>query len=464
MTKRQWFEILLSSNTNYKLYSRGNRSYLIVDTTPSLQVLDKHSQFQNVIHNPEAGYYYVKVNKEKAWVPILPGFTIFTNIKNNIFQLSIGISENQKIMFSWIDFGENVNDFSNVVASNFQSDRFQSLITYINFNGKISIPNLLGFNIPGIVRVLVMAVHRQYPHLYPNFQLTLKAQQATEKATEVIQRKAKRLREELEDTSSNTLIREGLLITSEEAKHVNYEDFMVLLVEHRQTKQLLYNANRQIKHLKQKLDKYKQDIMEEDEEDNNNPENQDELLTTCINKIIEESKLGSTVLISTENFLSLVLQQYCDYCGEARLLYKKLKVLTAGCSIKISVVCQSCKTSNDFTNESLGTNFNACVATAGLVGGTNRRSLQMVFACAGITLQLGKVSFHRHQALTFEKIIEAAGVSAEIALQKVIEHHKIQGKQVIPVSFDCSWSHVRNAQQASGEMIYDGRDIEGIYF
>src|SRR5271168_2518978 len=87
----------------------------------------------------------------------------------------------------------------------------------------------------------------------------------------------------------------------------------------------------------------------------------------------------------------------------------------------------------------------------------------MVLACAGISLQLCKVSFHQHQARTFEKIISAAETSADIALQKVIEHYKIQGKQIIPISFDCSWSHVRNAQQASGEMIYDGRDIDGNY-
>ena len=31
------------------------------------------------------------------------------------------------------------------------------------------------------------------------------------------------------------------------------------------------------------------------------------------------------------------------------------------------------------------------------------------------------------------------------------------------MSFDCSWSHVHNAQQASGEMIYDGKDVKGKY-
>lgn len=88
-----------------------------MDTTPALQVLDKHSQFQDIQQNSKAGYYYIKMNKEKIWVPILPGYTIFTKIKNSIFQLSISVSGEQKILFSWIDFGE-----SNAIAFDSQSD------------------------------------------------------------------------------------------------------------------------------------------------------------------------------------------------------------------------------------------------------------------------------------------------------------------------------------------------------
>ncbi|CAG8557458.1 4094_t:CDS:2 [Funneliformis caledonium] len=51
--------------------------------------------------------------------------------------------------------------------------------------------------------------------------------------------------------------------------------------------------------------------------------------------------------------------------------------------------------------------------------------------------------------LTFEKIIDAAETSSEIALQKVIEHYKIKGKKSIPVSFNCSYSHIHNALQAN---------------
>jgi len=83
--------------------------------------------------------------------------------------------------------------------------------------------------------------------------------------------------------------------------------------------------------------------------------------------------------------------------------------------------------------------------------------------CAKVTSQLCKASYHDYQAMTFEKIVESAKISAKIALKNVIDHHKIQGKHILPVSFDCSWSHVRNAQQASGEMIYDGKDVKGKY-
>ncbi|RIA89276.1 hypothetical protein C1645_738774 [Glomus cerebriforme] len=85
----------------------------------------------------------------------------------------------------------------------------------------------------------------------------------------------------------------------------------------------------------------------------------------------------------------------------------------------------------------------------GLVGEINRQSLQMTFMYA---------------AMTFEMIVESAETSAKTALQNVIDYYKSQGKRTIPISFDCSWSHVHNTQQASGEIIYDGKDVNGYSF
>ncbi|RHZ67002.1 hypothetical protein Glove_303g109 [Diversispora epigaea] len=233
MNKFQWFETLLSCNKNYQLYCKANGSHLVMNTTSELQVLDMHSQHIDISRNFNGAYYYIKVNEKKMWIPILSGFSIFTSINNNIYQFSIEVNEEKKILFSWINFGENANDLSNTIASNAQPDRFQSFIKYINIRGKISIPNLLGFNINGIVQILISAVYQKYPHLYPNFQPIFKAQQATQKIIKVVKNKAKRLRKELDNNNSETLIREGLLITTEETKYIDYNDFIILLIENK---------------------------------------------------------------------------------------------------------------------------------------------------------------------------------------------------------------------------------------
>ncbi|CAH1768567.1 5100_t:CDS:2, partial [Entrophospora sp. SA101] len=250
-----------------------------------------------------------------------------------------------------------------------------------------------------------------------------------------------KLQKELETISSESLVCEGLLVTTEK-ENVDYKNFMVLLIEYKKTKQQLYNANRQIKRLKEKLNKFEH---KQDEEDNSDYENQEELLRKTINDIIEESKLGSTILISTEQFLSLILQQSCSYCGESHLPNKKTKASTAGFVVKIHVKCKLCKTVIEFINES-ETNFNTCVAAAGLVGGTNRQSLQMILACVGITSQLCKTSFHEHQGKTFKEIIKASETSANIVLQKLA---------LIALGL---------MYRQSGEMIYDGSDIEGYLY
>ena len=64
MSKLRWYETLLSSNINYRLYTCNDNSHLIMDTGPSLQVLDAHSQLLDITKNHEAGYYHIKVNQE----------------------------------------------------------------------------------------------------------------------------------------------------------------------------------------------------------------------------------------------------------------------------------------------------------------------------------------------------------------------------------------------------------------
>ena len=50
-------------------------------------------------------------------------FTIIAHIQNNIFKLSINILNEQKLSFSWIDYGiKDGNILSDIVASDTQSN------------------------------------------------------------------------------------------------------------------------------------------------------------------------------------------------------------------------------------------------------------------------------------------------------------------------------------------------------
>ena len=72
----------------------------------------------------------------------------------------------------------------------------------------------------------------------------------------------------------------------------------------------------------------------------------------------------------------------------------------------------------------------------------------------GITNQISNKTFYRYQKVCFNPLVTAANFRTEEALKKCIEHALLQDKKVLAVGFDCSWSHVRNANQASGELIY----------
>jgi len=94
------------------------------------------------------------------------------------------------------------------------------------------------------------------------------------------------------------------------------------------------------------------------------------------------------------------------------------------------------------------------LAAAGLIAGLYRRELETGLAFMGVTSQSCLKSYFHYQRDYYYPIKNMAREVIS-ALGKVIEKSK-EKKKFIPCSFDVSWSHVRNAPQASGEPIYDG--------
>lgn len=93
--------------------------------------------------------------------------------------------------------------------------------------------------------------------------------------------------------------------------------------------------------------------------------------------------------------------------------------------------------------------------------------MQSFFATIGITSQCFKAIYHNHQYQLFSKIIELAKSSTNNAIINCVDHVKQalteqanstkleldKHKKILPISFDVSWSHGKNAKQASGEFI-----------
>ncbi|CAG8751475.1 15196_t:CDS:2, partial [Funneliformis caledonium] len=143
-------------------------------------------------------------------------------------------------------------------------------------------------------------------------------------------------------------------------------------------------------------------------------------------------QLGSTILVSTNIFLELILNQPCVTCYDINPSNRKTKIRTDGLGICVTSICMVCSDESEYSNERPGDNFSKCLAGAGLVGGINKEELQSMLALLEITRQSGHQQYFDKQGEFFQSLYQAANTSAENAL-----------------------SHVREASQASGEFIFN---------
>ncbi|PKY34292.1 hypothetical protein RhiirB3_395745, partial [Rhizophagus irregularis] len=215
------------------------------------------------------------------------------------------------------------------------------------------------------------------------------------------------------------------------------EATLALAVEYEALKKLENSSRKRIKRAKtnnEYIKNLKYKLHEEKDQ---------ELLNNWIRKTLEETNIRSTIFVNTEQYLTSIYTQPCLTCHNRDLSKKKLDVHRTSYNIQVKIKCKICQGITEYTG-------------AGLVGGVNRQQLQTIFSIIGITAQSSKGHYHSKQNEYLEKINKEAEISAQIALSKAIAHIKAKGERVLPTSFDCSWSHCQNANQASGELIFQG--------
>src|ERR1044072_4427262 len=115
--------------------------------------------------NINVGYIHLQTNTfdESSWVPLLPGYVVYTSLGGYFFKLSI-IKEGECLQFFWQEFGKD-STFTNCNAQGRETLGFYLMIKNYNIKN-ISLASILGFNEPTIVAILQNTVHNVFSHRF----------------------------------------------------------------------------------------------------------------------------------------------------------------------------------------------------------------------------------------------------------------------------------------------------------
>ncbi|CAG8660201.1 6796_t:CDS:2, partial [Racocetra fulgida] len=116
---------------------------------------------------------------------------------------------------------------------------------------------------------------------------------------------------------------------------------------------------------------------------------------------------------------------------------------------------------NESTNDSINSESLSCIFEELISKGKLGSSI-LVSTKVYLELILNKPcsQYFQYQDLFLNELVEAANKNAEQNLHEICKLIRSQNKHILEASFDCSWSHVREAMQASGEFVFNDKIIE----
>ncbi|CAB4410951.1 unnamed protein product [Rhizophagus irregularis] len=361
-----------------------NKSWFVIEMSSEFKVLPLHKELSEFFlpkHyyynlektlqlNANVGYIHLQNNahNESSWVLLLPGYTVYTSLARNFFKFSIKRVEDS-LQYFWQNFGKD-STFINCNVQGQEKLGFHLMIKHYNLKN-ISLPSVLGLTELTIIEILQKTIHKVFSDRFSYHGQTKK-----EKG---LIRSLKRKSDELEKfCSTEETIVCGIKL-EEKGKIINPKFTQALMVMHEKDKSVLYNANCNIKQLKTKIAQF------QDERSNLNNKTEilnqkSERIKKSVNDILNEKKLGSTILISTKQYLSLILSHPCNHCNNTDLQNKSYHVSYVGFNITIDVSCQLCGTIDSYSNQSKGINFSHLIAASALASGVNRHAMQTALA------------------------------------------------------------------------------------
>ncbi|CAG8769607.1 46316_t:CDS:10, partial [Gigaspora margarita] len=445
----KWYEQCIAQMPEKRKRMGNSKDGPLVREINQLEVLPLHASLRVISLQAEvpsmAGYYHYKTAGKDEWIPLLPGYSVFFYSAKNIWKFSI-VNENYRLKFQWGIYKD--NDFQNPSETNSDYCLFQKAKTRYDPNNARSLPYLLGFFEPDNVTFLQATVATHYPNYFSEYQQLIKAQNYEASLRTKLKRKASEISTLIENEKETPGISMRFdILLEKEGKTLPPESIQALMLDHKESKVKIRNLSRQITHLKQRIEQLENEL----EQSTMIPDD-DNLLEDKIKDVIKSNQLGSTMLVSTHQYLSLVLTQPCPNCSNKNLLNKTWNISSIGFRVNSIIECIKCNSTYEHTNEK-EIQFSKAVAASGLASGLSRNAIQSSLATIGVTSQISKKTYHKYQKMYFTPLIACAKSSTTQALEKCIEYALSQNKEALAVGFDCSWSHVRNAHQASGKFI-----------
>ncbi|CAG8730162.1 3456_t:CDS:1, partial [Gigaspora rosea] len=418
-----WYQKLVQQKPWARVsFQRDNKSWVVREIDTTLEVLDLYSILTSIDlktiekkFNPHAGYYPHQQNKNSniCWVPLLPGYTIYTIFQKKYFRFKIAKDRSNQIYFEWYNFDNDLT-FQNLKKDGSNYTAYRSLMQKSNSEKK-SFPWIMGFLNHDNVFFLQNAVTQYYPNIFDSYNQTIKAFQKEAR----LENNMKRVARDLDDKiNENELpITNGILL-ERHGKYLTPQETQALIVKYNELIKTNYNLNRQIRQLQQKIT----DLSNDDEKFDSEA-NSDQLLE-IIEENINKAKLGSAILVDSKQYLLLVFSQPCINCRNKQISKCTHIVDTIGFSVKCQIICHLCGRIVENDNEPKNIRFSKVVSVAALVGGVTYHSLQSILSCIGITSQSCRKSYFLYQTPLFSYLVTNDKESMLFWLEKALDFMK----------------------------------------
>ncbi|CAG8466165.1 14814_t:CDS:2 [Racocetra fulgida] len=155
------------------------------------------------------------------------------------------------------------------------------------------------------------------------------------------------------ESDSGNLIKAELPLTFE-GLNIDNRTTQAITLQLEETKLELKNTKKKLRESSIMIDQLHEQL---DRTSSTNSTIDPESVSDIIDQLINKGKLGSLVLVSTNIYLELVLNQSYPICGNNEITSRKYTIKVIGLNIHITVIYSNCETQMNYNNKTNDIDF-----------------------------------------------------------------------------------------------------------